>query len=431
MLEAGKTYTLPFNFVVPDRMLPRACPHRVQNDQVRESHLNLPPSLGEAELSGFGGKLLDDLAPEMSKIMYGIRVVISRRRERDDDDDIETVIAEKSKKIRVKPAFDEQPPIAINPASTEYSMRTEKSIRKSMLKMRSKTGRLVMESAQPPAFILPSKDPESLVSTVVRVNLRFDPADGDAEPPQLSTLQSKLKVTTFYASAPRFLFPERQNTQVDFSQGFHPETLPLSTRCMASVNWKKHVSSPSSSGSTTPEPVSPTDPSRADSYASRGSLDLTEQPAPSSSFDANKGGAYFTTQLLVPVTLPKNKHFVPTFHTCLISRTYGISLHLSLQSAKATPTQTLSLRVPVQIAQEGSPERDEARRMSQTAMEAGWEIDEVFEPRRPTIGSPDMLGRNEALGGGNDESQPPGYAVFGDTSGGQFSRAIAGVSVAA
>lgn len=423
MLEAGKSYTLPFNFVVPDRMLPRACPHRVQNDQVRESHLNLPPSLGEAELSGFGGKLLDDLAPEMSKIMYGVRVVISRRKEREDDD-VETVIAEKSKKIRVKPAFDEQPPIAINPASQEYSTRTEKSIRRSMLKMRSKTGTLVMESAQPRAFILPNKDPESLVTTMVRVNLRFDPAEGDVEPPKLATLQSKLKITTFYASAPRYIFPERQNTQIDFSQGFHPETLPLSTRCMASVNWKKHVAS--SSGSTTPEPVSPTDAARS------GSLDLTETPSPSSAFDSSKSDVYYTTQLLVPATLPHTKHFVPTFHTCLISRTYGISLHLSLQSAKATPTQTLSLRVPVQIAQEGSPERDEARRASQTAMEAGWEIDEVFEPRRPTIFSPDVLGRNGALGGGDDEdAQPPGYATFGDANGAHFSRAVSGVSVAA
>lgn len=408
MLEGGRTYSFPFTFVVPDRMLPRACPHRARNQQVREQHLQLPPSLGDADLSGYGGKLLDDLAPEMAKVTYAVRVTVSRIKERVDDE-IETIIAEKSKKIRIKPAFEEQPPLSVSPAEDEYSLRVEKSVRRSMFSLRPKTGKLVMESAQPRALILPHRNPDPLVMTMVRVNLRFDPSDEGQEPPRLNSLQSKLKAMTFFASAPRHVIPMRANTQLDFSQGYHAETITLSSRCVASVNWEKHTPSRSSSTYSSPEPSSPVE--RRDSALS--TADLSECPAPSSGYDERKCGTYYTTQILVPVNLPTGKNFVPTFHTCLISRTYAISLHLSLQSSKASPAQSLHLRVPVQITQEGSPELTESRRESLRYEDAGWEIDDVFEPRRMTVVGADVLGRNEALGGDGGTEQPPTYEVFG------------------
>ncbi|KAF2093367.1 hypothetical protein NA57DRAFT_48431 [Rhizodiscina lignyota] len=414
ILEAGRTYSFPFTFVVPDRLLPRACPHRVRNDHIREQHLQLPPSLGEAELSGYGGKLLDDLAPEMAKITYAVRVTISRTKEREDDD-IETIIAEKSRKIRIKPSFDEHPPLSINPAEDEYSLRTEKSVRRGLL--RPKTGRLVMESAQPRALMLPHRNPDPMVTTMLRVNLRFDPVDEAQEPPKLCNLVSKMKVTTFFASAPRHVVPVRANTQMDFSQGFHAQTVPLAQRCVSNIAWMRHTpSSRNSSTSTTPEPSSPIE--RRDSALSNGSasLDLTHQASASSAYSEDRCATYHTAHVLVPISLPPTKNFVPTFHTCLISRVYAISLHLSLASSKASPSQTLSLRVPIQIAQEGSPAHEHARRMSMRMEEAGWEVDEVFEPRRMTVVGEEVLGRNEALGGSGGE-QPPGYEVFGGAAG--------------
>lgn len=412
VLQAGRTYSFPFTFKVPERLLPRACPHRVQNDRVREAHLQLPPSLGDAELAGFGGRLLDDLSPEMSKVSYSIRVLISRVKSHDDEDDTETVVAEKARKIRVKPSFDEAPPLQVDDRDREYIMRAEKSIRRGVFKGRGKLGKLVIESAQPRAFILPFCDPETNVSTAVRVNLRFDPADGDAsiEPPRLSNIQSKLKVATFFASAPRATFPVRESTQYDFSQSYHSEALSLSQRCLASVKWTRH----SSSGRSTPE-RSPSDAERQGSQHSLPS-DLQHTPSASSAYAGE--GVFWTAHILVPVALPKNKHFVPTFHTCTISRVYAISLHLILQApGKATPAPALALRVPVQVAQQGSPEQEAQRRESLRTEEAGWEMDEVFTPRRPTVIGDDLLGNNAALGGAGGEGSgdgdlPPTYEDF-------------------
>ena len=68
--------------------------------------------------------------------------------------------------------------------------------------------------------------------------------------------------------------------------------------------------------------------------------------------------------LLVPIALPKSKHFVPTFHNCLVSRLYILEL---AQDFKGTGSNTVSqhgtLRVPIQVTSEpregqGSEEAD-------------------------------------------------------------------------
>jgi hypothetical protein len=80
----------------------------------------LPPSLGDPDLAGFGGTLLDDLAPEMSKIMYVIKVRIAQQRGTEGIG----ILGEKSKKVRIKPALIEQPPLNID-GNDEYRPRQE------------------------------------------------------------------------------------------------------------------------------------------------------------------------------------------------------------------------------------------------------------------------------------------------------------------
>jgi hypothetical protein len=51
----------------------------------------------------------------------------------------------------------------------------------------------------------------------------------------------------------------------------------------------------------------------------------------------------------LPIRLPTKKYsFVPTFHSCLISRTYTLALSLSLQTAGLGGS--IDLRVPMQIS---------------------------------------------------------------------------------
>src|SRR3954469_18309883 len=80
IFEAGRAYRFPFTFTIPSQLLPKACSHNVVSDQIRENHLLLPPSIGDPDLAGFGSTLLDDLAPDMSRITYAIQVKIAQMR---------------------------------------------------------------------------------------------------------------------------------------------------------------------------------------------------------------------------------------------------------------------------------------------------------------------------------------------------------------
>ena len=124
IFEAAKTYKFPFTFTIPSQLLPKACAHCVASEHIRDTHLSLPPSIGDSDLAGFGSTLLDNLAPEMSKIVYGIKVKIAHIRGTEGI----SVLAEKMKKVRVKPVFQEQPPLNID-HNDEYRPQQEKTVK--------------------------------------------------------------------------------------------------------------------------------------------------------------------------------------------------------------------------------------------------------------------------------------------------------------
>lgn len=104
-LKAGKTYEYAFLFKVPVRLIDRICKHKVNNQSVKEAHYQLPPSLGDQELSSKDGTL-DDMAPEMASVRYGIFVRVVKT---DGPGQKSTHVAAKARRIRVVPAVDEAP----------------------------------------------------------------------------------------------------------------------------------------------------------------------------------------------------------------------------------------------------------------------------------------------------------------------------------
>jgi hypothetical protein len=51
--------------------------------------------------------------------------------------------------------------------------------------------------------------------------------------------------------------------------------------------------------------------------------------------------------------LPKNKTFVPSFHSCIVSRNYVLDMELSYRITGATVgTPSIKLKVPVQVSSE-------------------------------------------------------------------------------
>lgn len=399
IFEAGKTYEYPFTFAIPEHLLPKACVHKCQHDGVREAHLHVPPSFGDKESSGFGSALLDDMAPLMAKILYSIKVQVLRAHPADDT---LLVIVEASKKLRVKPAFEEQPPLDLDiyGKHEDYCLRLEKTIRKGMLK--GKLGKLVMEASQPKGFRLPAVPagaPIPAVSTKVKLSLRFDPVDENTLPPRLGSLNSKLKVATFFACAPRINYPSRATLAFDGSQGYISEFLNLSSMCIANVDWRKHESweSPASR-----RPSSFSDDSVVSSTFSNTSSSAAI-PEPSSGY---KGKTFYTATVLVPLSLPKSKNLVPTFHTCLVSRVYG--LHINLSYNGQTVGSSLTLKLPVQISSEGSVSSVERRRHSLYIEQATLDANAAFEPRNMGPPPDTFLGQSQLPGARSNE--PPSYS---------------------
>ncbi|KAJ9293556.1 hypothetical protein DTO271G3_7635 [Paecilomyces variotii] len=386
VFEAGCTFRFPFTFVVPDHLLPQACDHSKDNLHLRYAHTQLPPSLGDPMLAGDGVGLLDDMAPTMSRISYVIKVLISRKPSVEGGRS--TTLASVAKKVRIVPAVDEQPPLNIPDDCDDYCLRKEKDVKKGLL--RGKYGRLVIATSQPKPLQCDFPARNGSASTVATLHLRFDPV-GDEQPPRLGTLWTKIKASTFYSIIPWDNFPSKSsNTYWTNIRGVYAETVPLSSRCIASVKWDKHCNN---------------NMSRRDSTQSASSTESLTGPSASCS-----SKTFYTASILVPVTLPKSKSFVPTFHSCLISRTYALDFCVSYRTPNANlVAPSSSLRVPIQIT---CGRRGKATSQDDTEAE-----EEPLRPRNIALPNHGCLGSSGNLSDISDNTSssleradPPGYS---------------------
>lgn len=341
-------------------------------------------------LAGDGVTLLDDMTPEMCQISYTIGVSISRR-PLVEGGPAKTLVAV-AKKVRIIPAADEQPPLDISDDCQDYCTRKEKDVKKGLL--RGKLGRLVMAASQPkPLQLRPTtKKSESTdpVSTVATLHLRFDPIR-DEQPPKLGTLWSKLKVSTFYTTNPWTDFPARTPALTwSTDSGVYTETVPLASRCIASAQWEKHTAGD--------------DFARRDSMQSMSSAESITGPSASYS-----GKTYYTASLLVPITLPKEKAFVPTFHCCLVSRVYALELCISYHTPHANIlAPTCSLKIPIQITSERNADARTNQLADNPMITHPTDVDdEFFRPRSIAPPDPEYLGRAALRGVNRNLSDRP------------------------
>ena len=350
ILRGGETYKVPFLFNVPDRLLPYVCSHKVDNGEVRKHHTQLPPSLGDPSTSGDGNTLMDDLAPSMSKISYGIRARVTQRLAASNK---VVEIAEKIERIRLVPQRDEEPPVAMSDEA-DFCLRKEKSVKKGLFKI-GKVGRITAETVQPKSFRLshPSKKVNQPITTITTINLRFDPLSPEDMPPSLGNLATKMRIYTFFGAAPYKILPEIFRCDNWSSlHGVYPESLELSSRNLSTVSWTKHDPSSRSSSTSSAEDLSRR-PSAYSTLSAASSI-----PEPSSAYTSNS--PFYTAQVLVPVSLPdphtsKNpKVFVPSFHSCIVSRTYTLEFNLAYHASTSNVGNAhIVLKTPVQISQEG------------------------------------------------------------------------------
>jgi hypothetical protein len=380
--EAGQTYKFPFNFVVPNHLLLRACSHKCNTDHVHHAHLQLPPSMGCREVS-----IQDDLAPEMSKVHYAIKVKVLRNGDHDGKD---AVLIERMKKLRIVPAQAELPPMNILTGNTDFVLSETKTLRKGMFS--GKLGKITVSAEQPSAIILPSPSSNSTLpaTAMATLNLRFDPQDTSSQPPRLGGLTTKIKASTFYSARPAEFLPSHHtmSTHFDMIRGIYDTSVSLSSRCVEAVSWTKHNAAPAYT--------------RRNSASSSSSSDCSD--------DAKPGSEYYSATVLVPITLPSTKTWVPTFHSCIVSRTYTIDLNLSIHTpGNGVPASNVSLHLPIQIAADGNQNERTPLTVDEAAAELA-DAEEFLRPRVIEVPSAEHIGNSVLVPAASD--LPPSYEDF-------------------
>ncbi|KAK4103490.1 hypothetical protein N658DRAFT_420639 [Parathielavia hyrcaniae] len=325
VLETDRTYTIPFNFVIPNQLTINACNHKRLSDQLQDHHVLLPPSLG--------GWQRDDMAPRMAQVEYIIKARVLR-----DDGKTKTRIMEVTKPIQVLPATPEEPPLDITKKDHLYTMSKTKTFRKNILS--TKLGRITAEALQPGAAILSPDGRRVMSHPMAQVKLTFDPENPRVLPPTITSVASKITAHTYYSSGTISDFPNLGVWNTPYltdRRGQYFTSTPLPTVTLAE------------------QPAwTPTSLRRRDS--GYGSSDTESEPAPSpSSQPTSKKGSPspsssgLHTTLGVPLSLPADKKtFVPTFHSCIASRVYTVHLTVNISSPRGGASTSVSLDVPLQ-----------------------------------------------------------------------------------
>lgn len=324
ILLAERSYRFPFTFTVPSRLLPQVCEHDAQGEDVRQAHCTPPPTLGKPIMVCDAQSSLDDLTPATVGITYYLRSVLVNKSQADGHQAVSNVC----QKIRIVPASRKESPLDM----ANYPLcrsQTEKSLRRGP--WCSTRGRLSASSVQPDPIALATSGRDSYESnnTAAVVQLKFNPV-GDAQPPQLGSITSTLHANTFYMSKSAHQeLHHTGSTLPPVSRTLFSESVPLSTVCPASLKWKKYTLS-------------------ADAMRRRSS-DISDDYSDTYPGDQ----VWYTASVVVPIALPKSKAFVPTFHSCLVSRTYSVDVSLSYDAVVTKAlSPKISLRLPIQIVTE-------------------------------------------------------------------------------
>lgn len=391
ILGTGRTLTVPFNFVLPNFLTINACNHKIESDHFHQQHLCLPPSMGSWAR---GNWEKDDLAPNMAEVVYSIKArvwSVPEMRARP------SKIMEAVKAIQVLPAFAEDAPLTISRGDYLYKMSKTKTLRKNIIS--SKLGILVVSGQQPRAIML-HPDGRVAAGSQVQLDLSFEPVMPDAQPPKITGVSAKINAHTYFSSAPIRTPPNAgdwMRQAISDRRGEYSTSVNLPAEPPKQLSWHTHSINRRDSGygsdtgtenlncsedeSEQPEPQP--NPQRRRSLATliRPNKNAVSHLPPRQPSDLTK--VHYSATLHLPIILPTaRKTFVPTFHSCILSRVY--TLRVTLTFGALGGSSAVSLDLPLQVAVESSapssPGPSEELPSWEDAVEDA-AVDEFFSPR--------------------------------------------------
>ncbi|PHH86523.1 hypothetical protein CDD83_10110 [Cordyceps sp. RAO-2017] len=391
LFEAAKTYTIPFNFVVPHQLTLGACTHPCTSPAVREHHLRLPPTVGFWEA--------DDQAPEMAQIEYAVKARVYRR---PDAGGAPTKIMEGYHMVKVLPALPEDAPLDITFRDERYNLSKSKTIRKNLFS--AKAGKLTATASQPGAVML-SPDGHGASTTMARIDLDFAPSSVDQAPPKITSVAAKLTSATFFGAAPTDLLPNLGSRSVYTANPSlsYTTTSALFSESVGKLAWQQR--------NTTGRRDSGYSSLGIDEYVSETDCSDRRARTAAKRKRGKKCPIRHTTTLEIPFTIPttNRKLFLPTFHSCLISRTY--TLHLSLSAGPANTALTLAIPLQIGVETVHPPPDDGGLPSFESAVAEGDEgdVDAHLRPRLLRI--PDRPRPSNGILPGYDELSRRAIAV--------------------
>lgn len=354
----SQTYRIPFEFRVPETLLPYACSHATASgNAARRQHLLPPPSLGEC----FGNSPFVDLSRKTdAKVNYAIHVKVRRY-----FSDGWSMVLKKSKTVCVMPIRLEGPPIPITIDDPYYQLVQEKDIFRGIGGLGATTGRLIARTTSLPTLKLqhPRRIPDDDSALQAAVQLCFTPATREGRPPRLDSIILELHSHTFYGAVPYQDIPRPGDTQSACADRTnYMDTTRLGNYCLRDMGWSAQPAEQS--------------PVRGDAirHCPRLQEAASSQQATLPVVDDDPITSY-NLSLQVPIRLPQdpsnstNRNAItPSFNCCLISRMYSVEIKIGYKTDRSevhesgeaffsprsvarllTPATHLTLRVPLQV----------------------------------------------------------------------------------
>lgn len=292
-LKKNGSYEIPFQFTLPDQLDSTACSHDAVSTTVTDTHLLLPPAVGTDWDR-------DDMSPGVVKVEYGINACVTSNSSLDTS---RSQVFTAKRTIRFIPRLSESPPLHVSLTSPRYKLRGTKSLRGNSLQR--PFGTISAAAMQPEPLYIQAYG-SVIAPTVIDVTLNFNPDTDGITPPKLHSTSLSLRSYTWHQADPYQAFPD-QDEKPSLKQPF-VATIALAVDC-PQISWARH-----------------------------GHHALEAKTPGSSSVE------FYSSTLQLPLLVSTgNKTFLPTFHSCLVSRTYDVCLRLGFKKGDLTIVAPLQI----------------------------------------------------------------------------------------
>ncbi|KAF4462601.1 hypothetical protein FALBO_10584 [Fusarium albosuccineum] len=288
----GESFSIPFEFTIPARLGTAPCAHTLRAEGLRDLHSQAPPSTGCWER--------DSMAPKGIKIEYTVQATLWSS---STEESPAMAMLGSKQPIQVLPCGVEHGPLVVPHMNPNYCLKSSKRLRTALFSRA--TGQLTLSADQPRAIQLKPSGcgvhPTTLAAKIV-----FQPFQDNSSPPDNCNISVRLESETWFRDRPMNDFPNLVGQIADYSVD---ET--LLTKASIPLSWE---------------------------------ISSSERRESNASSDQQSSIPYWSTiEVELPSFTSSERIFLPTFYSCLSSRTYKLRVTVHIGST------SLLLALPVQL----------------------------------------------------------------------------------